>query len=414
MTLTLTLPRPHQAQYEVLRGAKRFNVVCCGRRWGKTVLGLDRIIRTALTGKPAAWFAPTYRLLSEVWRTAHQTLAPVTARKNESEHWLELVGGGRIDCWSLDSPDAGRGRSYARVVIDEAALVADCEHAWQQTLRPMLADYQGSAWFLSTPKGTANYFHSLYQRGADPAQPEWASWQMPTSSNPYIVPAEIEAMRQDLTDLAYAQEVEAQFVAWAGAVFRRIAEAVGEITRHPADMIGVDWGRTGDYTVFVALSGAGQVVGIDRFRGIEYGLQRARLAEFWRQHGARCWIVAESNSMGGPVIEQLQADRLPVAGFLTTGPSKASIIQALALAFERGAIRIPADPVLLGELQAFEGKTSPSGVMRYGAPAGLHDDTVMALAIGWAALVGPREQRSYLTQQGTISAAPQPYTISPI
>jgi len=110
----------------------------------------------------------------------------------------------------------------------------------------------------------------------------------------------------------------------------------------------------------------------------------------------------------------VQADRLPVAGFLTTGPSKASIIQALALAFERGAIRIPADPVLLGELQAFEGKTSPSGVMRYGAPAGLHDDTVMALAIGWAALVGPREQRSYLTQQGTISAAPQPYTISPI
>jgi len=221
-------------------------------------------------------------------------------------------------------------------------------------------------------------------------------------------------MRQDLTDLAFAQEVEARFVTWAGAVFRRIAEAVGEITRHPAAMIGVDWGRTGDYTVFVALSAAGQVVGIDRFRGIEYGLQRARLAEFWRQHGARCWIVAESNSMGGPVVEQLQTDGLPVAGFLTTGPSKAAIVQTLALAFERGVIRIPPDPVLLGELQAFEGKPTPGGVMRYGAPAGLHDDIVTALAIGWAALVGPREQRSYLTQQGTISAAPQPYTISPI
>lgn len=119
--------------------------------------------------------------------------------------------------------------------------------------------------------------------------------------------------------------------------------------------------------------------------------------------------------MGGPVVEQLQADKLPVAGFLTTSPSKAAIIQGLALAFERGTIRIPNDPVLLGELQAFEGKSSPGGLIRYGAPAGLHDDTVMALAIAWAALTGPREQRQYF-DPGTRgpSPTPVPYQISPI
>ena len=140
-----------------------------------------------------------------------------------------------------------------------------------------------------------------------------------------------------------------------------------------------------------------------------------RLTEFWRRLGARCWICAETNSMGEPVVEQLKADGLPVAGFLTTGPSKAAIIQGLALAFERGTIVIPDDPVLIGELQAFEGTRTPSGHMRYAAPSGLHDDTVMALAIGWAALTGPRQERRYMDVNiGMIASAPQPYVISPI
>jgi hypothetical protein len=38
---TLTLPKPHLAQQQVIDGSKRFNVVCCGRRWGKTELGME-------------------------------------------------------------------------------------------------------------------------------------------------------------------------------------------------------------------------------------------------------------------------------------------------------------------------------------------------------------------------------------
>jgi hypothetical protein len=415
MTLTLKLPRPHPAQYQVLRESKRFNVLCCGRRWGKTTIAIDRLVRPALRGKPVAWFAPIYKDLSEVWRAVLKYLDPVIVRKQEQDHWAQLIGGGTIECWGLDKPGAGRGRAYARVVIDEAAKVPKFEEQWEQAIRPMLADYAGGAWIISTPKGVAHYFHTLFQRGQDPNSAEWKSWQMPTEMNPHIRQSEIDSMREDMTDLAYDQEVRAQFVTWAGSVFRRIMDAVQPITVEPAAMIGADWGRTGDYTVFVALSDAGQLVGMDRFRGIEYSQQRARLAEFWKRHGARCWIVAESNSMGGPVVEQLQADRLPVQGFATTGPSKAAIIQSLALAFERGTIKIPNDPVLIGELQAFEGQRTPSGTMRYAAPAGLHDDTVMALAIAWAALTGPRQERRYMDPRtGMTGPAPVPYQISPI
>jgi hypothetical protein len=110
----------------------------------------------------------------------------------------------------------------------------------------------------------------------------------------------------------------------------------------------------------------------------------------------------------------LQRDGLPVQAFTTTATSKAAIIESLALAFERGTFRIPDDPVLIGELQAFEATRMPSGYMRYGAPAGQHDDTVMALAIAWAGLIAPREERRYLDLHGGTTDTYQPYQISPI
>src|ERR1051326_3574531 len=83
--ITLQLPAPHRAQRRVIQEAKRFNVICCGRRWGKTVLGMDRLIHPALQGKPVAWFAPNYRLLSEVWRELQATLGPAITRSNQQE-----------------------------------------------------------------------------------------------------------------------------------------------------------------------------------------------------------------------------------------------------------------------------------------------------------------------------------------
>lgn len=151
---------PHEAQQKVIDGEKRFNVVCCGRRWGKTQLGMDRLVDAALkTGKPTAWFAPIYKDTLEVWREFEERLYPIIVDANKQERRLRLVSGA-IEFWSLDDPDAGRGRKYAEIVIDEAAKVPELDRAWTLSIRPMLADYQGGAWFLSTPKGTANYFHT--------------------------------------------------------------------------------------------------------------------------------------------------------------------------------------------------------------------------------------------------------------
>ena len=98
---TLTLPKPHAAQQEVIDGSKRFNVLCCGRRWGKSELGMDRLIHPALQGKPVAWFAPNYKLAAPVWRELQNRLQPVARDVSQQERRLELKGGGVLDVWSV-------------------------------------------------------------------------------------------------------------------------------------------------------------------------------------------------------------------------------------------------------------------------------------------------------------------------
>jgi phage FluMu gp28-like protein len=368
-------------------------VLACGRRWGKTTLGLDRLIHPALDGYPVGWFSPTYKMLADVWREAVRLLKPIASRINSQEHRLEMITGGLLDMWSLDAPDVARGRKYRRVVIDEAAMVPALEEAWNAVIRPSLADYAGDAWFCSTPKGF-NYFHTLFTYGQDQTRSDWASWQMPTTANPFIPVSEVEEMRATLPERIFAQELLAQFLDDAGGIFRKVMAAAtapeqkAAIDGHRYAM-GVDWGKHSDFTVITVIDvTTRQEAFKDRFNQIDYALQRQRLMALQSRFHCKP-IIAEKNSMGEPIIEQLQREGLPVEAFTTTNASKAEAIEALVLAFEKDEIKILPDAVTIAELQAYEAERLPSGMLRYGAPEGMHDDTVMSLALAWQAVAHP-------------------------
>lgn len=372
----------------VIREARRFNVVNCGRRFGKSTLGLNRIADPATLTYPTAWFAPSYKLMIEIWREALTLLRPIIRRKNQQERRIEFVTGGLLEFWSLDNPDAARGRRYRRLIVDEAALVRNLVDVWNLALRATLVDYAGDAYFLSTPKGR-NGFWQLWQWGQDPAMVEWRSWQMPTSTNPKIRPAEIEAMRLGMPERVFAQEIEARFLEDAGSVFRRVVDAATAVALDgPVEngnyVMGVDFARSSDFTVLTVVDlNTHELVYLDRFNQIDYAVQIGRLRACYERFRPHI-IIAEQNSMGGPLVETLQQQGLPVQGFVTTNATKKQIVDSLALAFERGDIRILPDPVLIGELQAFEMDRLPSGLIRYGAPNGQHDDCVMSLALAWS------------------------------
>jgi hypothetical protein len=383
-------------QQQIIAEAGRFNVINCGRRFGKDVMAIDRLIESALHGYPTAWFAPTYKQLVEVWRTLSDTLAPVTARRSEQTHRLELLTKGVIDMWSLDSPDVARGRAYKRVVINEAAMIAGLQNAWEQVIRPTLADYQGDAWFPSTPKGF-NYFKALYDRGQDSEQPDWKSWTYPTSSNPFIAQSEIDAAQRELPESTFAQEYLAAFVSDETSVFRRLLEAATLQPQAPIEghqyVVGCDWGKVSDFSVFSVIDATTRSqVFLDRSNRIDYVVQVQRLKALCDRYKPAL-VVCETNAMGQAIVEWVQRAKLPLWGWNTNQASKQRMIEDLALAFEQNHLHILKDPVQLAELQAYEAVRTPSGMLRYSAPEGQHDDTVIGLALAWQAAKEPLRNR---------------------
>jgi len=382
-TITLQLRQPHTEQFRIKREAKRFNVIDCGRRWGKTVLGQDLAITPMLDKYPVGWFAPTYKILSEAWREIKEVLLPVTQKSSEQEHRIELLTGGVLEMWSLDTTEAGRSRKYKRVIVDEAARVSNLEEAWNEAIRPTLADLEGDAFFLSTPKGK-NYFYRMYLRGLN--DPEWASWKMPTSANPFIPAAEILAAREELPERVFAQEFQAEFIEDSGGVFRRITEAidVGRCDNEPphagrAYTTGVDLARVEDFTVISVLDPYGRQVYYERFNQISWMRQVEAVKRVSQLYPGI--VVMDSTGVGDPIYEQMCNANLPVVGVKISSASKSPLIDRLAVAFDNGQIRLMDIQQQTNELQSYEYDITAHGNTRMQAPEGEHDDTVIALAL---------------------------------
>jgi hypothetical protein len=389
----------------LLQEARRYNVVALGRRAGKSTLAQHVLVMRALQERqPVGYFAPTYKLLAEFWREVRNVLQVVTVQKSEQDHRVEMMGGGVLECWSLDDPNPARGRKYGLIVVDEAAMVRDLLEIWQLALRPTLTDLSGGAWFMSTPRGL-NDFHILYQQGQDPLQSDWASWQMPTAVNPFIDADELAAAKAELPERAWAQEYRAEFLQIEGGGVFRGVDAVSRLEQRGPQrghqyVIGVDWGRTNDFTAICVIDATlMEQVALDRFSEIDYELQTERLHK-WCDLYHPVLVVAEHNSMGGPLTERLQTGyarllgraraALPVWAWEATNASKAALVQALGLAIEQGALTLLDHAVQQAELLGYEASVLPSGMIRYSAPFGQHDDCVIAL--GLAYLGAEREQ----------------------
>jgi hypothetical protein len=400
----------HPAQRQVVSEQRRFNAVDCGRRFGKTLLGMNRAKQTLRRGLPVGWFAPTYKLVIDVWQEMTRSLHNQIARRSAVDKRLELTNGAVFEMWTLDNPDAGRSRKYARVIIDEAAMVKSLMLAWNASIRPTLTDYRGDAWFLSTPKGR-NGFWEMYLKGLDDKEPDWACWKMPTASNPYIDLAEIEDARRQSPERYFQQEYLAEFLADGDGVFRKVMEAATAEEQYARlgdhqYVLGVDWGKVNDFTVITVIDTTlRSLVCIDRFNQIDYTVQLGRLEAIYKRFSP-VGVVVEYNSMGIPLVETLVRMGLPVIAFQTTNASKAAIIDALSLAFERNEITILNDPVLIGELLAYDMERLPSGLLRYGAPEGFHDDCVMSLAFAWSEVYQPAVEPGYVVHEHPVEISP--------
>lgn len=240
-------PRPLQAS---LHGQlKRFNVLVCHRRFGKTVLCINELIDQALRCQKQrprfAYLAPLYKQAKAVawdYLKAYTQAIPGTTT-NEGELRVDLPGERRIQLYGADNPDALRGIYLDGAVLDEYAQMAP--KAWSEVIRPALTDRQGFAVFIGTPKGR-NAFCELYEGARDGfPQPDGtrvkdANWfaALYRASQTGLLPAEeLASARQQMTPEEYDQEFECSFeAAIVGAYYGTLIAGLdrdGRLTRVP-------------------------------------------------------------------------------------------------------------------------------------------------------------------------------------
>jgi len=225
-------PRPLQRQFH--ESSKRFSVAVCHRRFGKTVMAVNQLLRKMLTTSmqrpQGAYIAPTFGQAKRIaWSYCREFAGAIPdAKFHETELRIDLPGKERIWLLGAENPDRLRGLYLDYVVLDEYADIQ--ERLFPEIIRPTLAERNGGALWLGTPRGY-NHFWEIYEtaRKASTANdPEWHACVYKASDTGVISQKELAAASRDMSKEQYEQEFECSFnAAITGAYFGR---ALGEAT----------------------------------------------------------------------------------------------------------------------------------------------------------------------------------------
>lgn len=243
--------KPHPAQAEVLDaffGGQRFVAPVFGRQSGKTLLSAHLFaFAMSQPGKLIWAAAPTYDGCQRIWHWLYPVVSKMFGSKlkilNSKPASMSLPWDTVIEFRSLDRPDTNVGVGLDFLGWDEPALTKGGKHIWQIQLRPTLAARLGQCLMTTTPRGH-DWFHDLVHSD------EWWMRQYPSHCNPHLQRSELDAMKREMDEIVYKQEVLAQFVAFAGIVYsmfdmeRHVVDdnTAWDITRGWADYIACDPG----------------------------------------------------------------------------------------------------------------------------------------------------------------------------
>lgn len=286
------------------------------------------------------------------------------------------------------------GATLDLAVIDEAARMH--QDAWYEGVYSTLTVKRGKALLISNPRGK-NWFWELWRRGDPDApeyDPEYRSFTFSQHDNPLVTLEDIERQHAQMPERKFQREVLGMFTDDGGEVFvgvRKVATVTPNLPPlcvYNPDHIyyaGLDFGSRQDYTCIVVfdLTEMAQVA-MYRFTAVRWDEQRENIATVQAYWNARLWDV-EENAAGAVMIESLRAMHLPIRAFNTNRWTKREIIESWADAIELGKVRLLNDEVIIREHEAYESEVTDNNTVKFSAPAGMHDDTVIASALAYRA-----------------------------
>jgi len=396
----------HPQQLKVYHDNHRFQIVKAGRRWGKTELAWIKCL-TYMGNNPNCliwWVAPYYKeLIPATAKIRKLTPREAISKQLESSEvirFVRLTNGAECFFHSADKEDTLRGSGLHGVIIDEAGSMK--RNRVTEELLPSLIDFHGWLFAIGTPKGV-NWFDEYYQKGQDPKNTEYKSWMFGSYGNSteqggFLNKSDIDFIAAQLPELTQRQEILGETLQGEGVVFRhitdRIRDDIAPIQEGEVITVGSDLAKSVDFYVNIALRLNGEVVGFERYHQLDWPLMRKRSVEFCRRLNNASLLI-DSTGVGDPVYDELTQEYSDAQGYKLTNSTKKALIENLSIMLDNGAIWFPGDsetkefsttldtdfPVLKSELESFTYDLTPSGLISYNAPEGLHDDCVIALAL---------------------------------
>lgn len=393
---------PHDGQKLFHASPARFKVLICGARWGKDRGSMaEYILRFASMlseNRPSTLVprvhgfivAPTYPLANQIWRELkHFFPEQWIVNKNEAEHRMETAAGGIIEVKSADNPDSLVSVGLDIVLVTEAARVKDLEYTWSY-LRGRLASpgrgpggKGGIALLNSTPKGRT-FLYQMYMWGQDVNYPDWASWQFPTVSNPYVNPKEVDDAEKTLPRNMFRQEFLGEFLEDSGEVFANVDDISSGVLQEPeigrTYKAAWDPAQRFDYSGFGIRDDRGVQVVKERWTGVPWTIQLDRVEAYCKKYN-NAHLDMDSTGIGETLPEAVAQRGVSVTGHFFTNAFKEQLVSHLALLCEGKDVVLLDDKDQKEEMKAYTYTFTKTGKVSYHHPVGGHDDLVTVLML---------------------------------
>ena len=378
-------------QQSIFDSKTRIKLAAKGRRFGLTKGAANDYIKCALEGKfkKGLWVDVVNSNIDryiERYFIPHLKLLPSDLWSWRKQAKMLTIADAYIDFRSADTPETMEGFGYDKLFINEAGIVLKDEYLWNNAIRPMLWDYKDvQAVIGGTPKGKG-VFYELCERGKDPDQTQFEFFTFTSFDNPFIDTQAIRDDMQNMPERVIEQEIYAKFLEDTGVVFRGFMDIMDATPQPPQDnhtyIMGVDLAKVQDFTVLAIYDmGNNKQVYEARFNKLDWNMQKARIAQT-AKHYNNASIVIDATGLGDPIVDDLARQELPVDPIKFTNESKKQMIEKLSTWIEEKRIHMINTPEKTRELSNFTYDISEqTGRIRYEAPAGFHDDIVMAHAL---------------------------------
>jgi hypothetical protein len=392
----ITLPykfNPRDYQLPLLKalddGYKRA-IITWNRRSGKDKVCFNYMVRKAVEEIGTYYyFLPTYSQAKRViwdnidndgFKMLDHIPKEIVKSTNATELKVELVNGSIIQLIGADEfKKSGVGANPVGVVFSEYSITNP--EAWKY-VSPILAVNEGWAIFNFTPRGM-NHAYTLLQQYKE--NPKWFVEILTNDETQVLKGEALEEEKRNNPQDFFEQEYYCKFIEGAGQFFKNIRENLIEEESQPESnhryQMGVDLAKYQDYTVLTVIDlNTFRVHKQERFNQIDWVLQKAKIEAMYRRYYEPL-IYIDSTGIGDPIYEDLLRQGLRVEGFKFNENSRKDLLNNLAIKIEQNKIKIPETTVLVDELQSFHYELSERGKIQLKVPEGLHDDTVMSLAL---------------------------------